>query len=166
MSRTYEFYPAIEKRGIYPLIYKGGRPQSVLWRSGGFIDGDWFKELPRIELPYAWGFEEDEFLYRISKKEIDFKGKSNGLVVGYAPLGEIEEYYKTEEKQEYFHWELKHNIVSAEVYAEFSQNKREEYGHIAVVDTYSSEYVCSVLSEILKNFQEYGEVCMVMHYSF
>ena len=48
MGREYVFYPAFqdaETKKIKPLFFdEEGKPESVYWRSGSFIDGNFFTE--------------------------------------------------------------------------------------------------------------------------
>lgn len=188
MGREYIFYPAFRRKEdnkIIPLLFDTkGEAESIFWRSGSFIDGDFFIEnFPMINkdefgggFAKKWGeyfrdFASNDltYIYEITEPELCRIGESCGLVSGYAPLNDIEMYYKSDCPQEYYYWQMS-KPIPAELYAEMPRDKQNEYGKFATIDTYSSEYVCGVLAEVLNDiippWDWEGYKTMVMLYSF
>lgn len=188
MGREYIFYPAFRRKEddkIVPLLFDTkGEPESIFWRSGSFIDGDFFiKNFPMINKDeFGEGFAEKwedvfndirtndmTYIYEITEPELCRIGESCGLVSGYAPLDDIEMYYKSDYPQEYYYWQME-KPIPAELYAEMPKSKQDEYGKFATIDTYSSEYICGILAEVLNDiivpWDWEGYKTMVMLYSF
>ena len=188
MGREYIFYPAFkdaETKKIKPLLFKdNGEPASVMWRSGSFIDGNYFTEnFPmttkedyeeKYQSFFCDGYTElsenaPTYVYEISEDRLYSIGDSDGLVNGYALLEDMEMYYASECPQEYFYWQMG-SPISAELYAELPKSKQNKYGRFATIDRYSAEYICGHLAEILEDilvpYNWKGEKCMLMLYSF
>lgn len=188
MGREYIFYPAFQDADtgkIKPLLFdENGEPEYIYWRSGSFINGDFFtSEFPmtvRDEYEDKYqdffcdnytGINENAptYVYKITDTQLNSIGRNYGLVSGYALLDEMEMFYTAEFPQEYFYWEMT-KPIPAELYAELPNSKRNKYGRFATVDTYSEQYICSILVEVLDHiqvpFKWNGEKIMLMLYSF
>lgn len=188
MSREYIFYPAFqdaETKKIKPLFFdEEGKPESVYWRSGSFINGDFFTEnfpmtvRENYEEKYQEYFcdgytciSEDAptYVYKITEDELNHIGKSHGLISGYALLDEMEFYYASDCPQEYLYWNMT-KPIPAEMYAELPKSKQNKYGRFAAIDRYSNEYICDILAEVLGDiitpYNWKGEKIMLMLYSF
>lgn len=188
MSREYIFYPAFqdaETNKIKPLLFnKEGKPESVFWRSGSFINGRFFTdEFPmttrdEYEKEYEKFFcdnyadlskDAPSYVYKITETELNHIGKTYGLISGYALLDEIEMFYMSDCPQEYYYWDMT-KPIPAEVYAELPKSKQNKYGRFATIDTYGEQYVCNILAEVLGHievpFSWKGEKIMLMLYSF
>ena len=191
MSREYIFYPAFreEETGKYvPLLYDvENNPADVFWRSGSFIDEEYFSEnflmVKQEELGQGFdGFIGDTifkgrdgetltYLYKIPLETLENIGASGGEVSGYAPIDSVMSYYQADEdKMDYFNWQLKYDLIPAEVYAELPQEKKEKYIKFSAIDYYGKEYICAHLAEIIHDlyvpYEWKGELCILMHYSF
>lgn len=195
MSREFIFYPGIKSKGKYNCLYwkKDGeklKPADVYWASGSFINGQWFldngKKLRPTELhedivnEFTWSFDEtlpleekECWLFAFTMNDLNRAKPKRGLIEGYVPVGELEIFGQCQDiydKQEYVAWEMS-KPLSAEVVAEFSPEKRAEYGKVAFVDTYSEGYVCHLLQEVMNcldtwKLKEDEELCILMLYSF
>ena len=190
MSREYLFYPAFrEENGIIkPILYDVNKePTQVFWRSGSFIDEDYFRDsLEMLDIDEMDGSfrkhfgEEDMFkgldgkpltyVYELTISELNANVSSGGMVQGYAPVNNMREYYAETYNEEYFHHVLKYNIIPPELYAELSESKKDEYVKFCTIDYYGKEYICSHLLEVLNDlhipFHWKGERCYLMKYSF
>lgn len=188
MGREYVFYPAFqdaETKKIKPLFFdEEGKPESVYWRSGSFINGNFFTEnFPMtVREDYEEKYQEyfcdgytclsedaPTYVYKITEEELNHIGKSHGLISGYALLDEMEIYYASDCPQEYLYWNMT-KPIPAEMYAELPKSKQNKYGRFAVIDTYSNEYICDILAEVLNDiitpYNWKGEKIMLMLYSF
>lgn len=190
MSRELIFYPAFidkENGKIKPLLTNvKGNPAEIFWRSGSFIDMDWFiHELPMIDPNnfddsckeyflrdnelFSNNGEVMTYIYMLNEETLHIMGGSHGVISGYVPLEDLESYYQAEYPQEYLYWQMP-TPMPTDVYVELPEETKKQYGKLYAVNTYSKEYVCSVLAEIIEDiyipWDWKGEPCMLVYYSF
>ena len=188
MSREYIFYPAFidaETKKIKPLLFsEDGTPQSIMWRSGSFIDGDYFTQnfymttnddYDEKYKSYFCGHYDSlnknapTYVYKLSLADLCSVGEKGGFVNGYVEIEEAEMFYASESPQEYYYWEMSRPIC-AELYAELPKIKQEQYVRFATIDKYSPGYICNHLLEILDDmmipYNCKGEKIILMEYSF
>ena len=197
MGRELIFYPAFKDKNTnkykHILTDINGKPAPVLWRSQSFIDMEFFTtELLMIpnenfddsckdyfsgrydSLYQSLSNDEDvnnapSYVYELNENTIYNLGKTNGIVSGYVPLDELKAFHQAECPQEYLTWQMS-KPLPPEVFIEIPDEEKRKYGRIYTVDTYSKEYVCSVLREILDDiflpYEWEGEKCILVYYSF
>lgn len=191
MGRELIFYPAFrdKKTGKVrsALTDANGKPASVFWRSQSFIDMDWFTEqLPMLgndefddsckeyfahhyDGLLGEGAETPSYVYCLSESTLYNVGKSHGVVDGYVPIEDLKAFYTAEYPQEYLYWQMP-TPIPAEAFLELPDDEKGKYGRLYTVNTYSKEYVCSVLAEIVDDFdipwEWEGDRCFIVSYSF
>ena len=191
MSRELIFYPAYKDldTGKYkPLILDNeGDPASIFWRSGSFIDLDFFTN--ELRMLHNSEFEESCREYFVGS--YNFTGEAptdddptyiyelemglltniadDGLVAGYIPIEDAEGYYASDDKQEYLAWCMA-KPIPAELYADLPEKEQMKYVKFAAIDRYSTGYICNMLLEVLWDlwlpFEINAERCMLVRYSF
>ena len=189
MSRELIFYPAFKdsKSNKYkPLLLDAeGNPASIFWRSGSFIDLNYFTtEIPMTKsdefedsckdyftgrYDNLGGESSPTYVYVLTKDLLEKVGQSFGLVSGYALLDEMKIFYECDCPQEYFFWEME-KPIPAELYAELPEEERKKYGRFSTIDCYSKEYVCNILSEVLADidvpYEWDGDKVILVLFSF
>lgn len=190
MGSEYIFFPAYidnKTKKIHPVMFGlDGKPECIMWRSRSFIDGDFFtnnfRMITREDIAdeYADFFcgryenlSESEnaptYTYLLTDNDIYQNGQNDGLVSGYALVEELGGYYQSDERQEYYCWHMTRPIP-VELYAELPPKQQKRYAKFAMVDRYSSDYICGHLAEIISDiilpFNIDGTVCVLMMYSF
>ena len=190
MGRELIFYPAFKDKDsgkIKPLLFTtDGKPAYIFWRSQSFIEMDWFiNELPmtdKVEFDdsckeyfanrYDEAFNDENcptYVYLLTEDKLNSVGKSYGIVSGYVPLEDLELYYQAEYPQEYLYWQMP-NPLPPEMFIEIPDDEKKKYGRLYAINTYSKEYVCSVLAETLDDihipWEWEGEPCILVSYSF
>ena len=190
MSRELIFYPAFRdaSTGKVKTLLSNveGEPTHIFWRSQSFIELDWF--IHNLTM-----LKEDEFddnckdrfthrfddmlndndnhptyVYLLTEEQLNRVGESYGIINGYVPLEDLKAYYQSEYPQEYLYWQMP-NPLPPEVFLELPDDEKKEYGKLYAVDTYSKEYVCSVLAEAIDHiyvpWDWQGERCVLVLYS-
>lgn len=165
MSREYIFYPSyMSDNKAYPLLFDfKGNPASTFWRSGSFIDGQFFtsraslkpeeiSDTFALDFTDNAGYEEDEntYTYFISEKELE-KHAGNGLVSGYITIDQAQQLTDVNDKADFLHYE-KGLILSSEIVAEMHPSERVKYVLIFGTDYMSTEWICSHLAIMLNNY--------------
>lgn len=158
MSRGFSFFPAYKAEdGKFKPLTMGpdGKPCSVVSRSSGFLDMDFFLQQPMVgtaDIDEAFDVRESEDglsdYYILPLELLSREGESFGMVSGYMPTEEAVSYYASESPQEYLKWMMP-SPVPTEVYAEMPEAERNKYVKFSAIDQYSKGYICAVLQEVL-----------------
>ena len=186
MSRELLFYPALktkETKEYIPLLYDIDKsPTYIFWRSGSFIDMDFFiNELEMVQKgelnsefkKIAFSLEENDnyptYIYKLSIDVLQNYSQTKGVVSGYVPIEEARLYYESDCPQEYLYWEMSEPIPP-EIFIELPDEEKKKYMKFYAIDEYSKEYVCSILLQILSDiyvpYDLKGEECILVQYSF
>lgn len=184
MSRELIFYPAVRNKDTnkyYPILYDNeGVAASVFWRSGSFIEEDYFTSLPMIkveELSEDFSFLSymiDEFhentlsyVYVLSEAEM-LNNNDKGIISGYVPIEEVNSYYESDYPQDYLYYDMS-TPIRPEVFIEMPDEEKKKYMKFFAIDEYSRGYICSILLEIIDDIyipSKDEELCYVVDYSF
>lgn len=183
MSRELIFYPAFKDKqtNTYkPLLYDVDMtPACIFWRSRSFIDTEFFSNFPMAynsEFDFAFDFlkridgdkELPSYVYVLTLSDL-INSANHGIVSGYFPIEEVNNYYNSDSPQEYLTWEMS-TPIQPEVFIELPDEEKKKYMKFYAIDTYSSGYVCSYLLEVLNDMYIpdtwEGDVCVLIEDSF
>lgn len=185
MSVYYDFYPAAKVGNKYKIIGNyimkdsGYTLYPVLSRSSSFINREdfYFRQLSLDEISdedmeclttRGW-FDEDgepqSIAYLITMDELE-KLAGDGVVRGYVELDTLDGIVQSNYDPE---WLFNLLVLTPERVAEMAPEERQQYGHVAILDNASTEYIASILLETINNLRYAdfwdGDLYLIMTWS-
>ena len=180
MSTYYDFFAAritdedmIEAIGPYIRSGEEYRLVPIVSRSRSFIHWDefgaWALPVSRIpehqqEIFTDEGWNDDErhsIAYFITYDEVASMA-GDGLIRGYVTLDELDAVTRSNYDPDTF-WDLW--VRSPETIAEMDAEMRKQYGHIAFIDRFSTEYICRQLIDAVDPIEysiERSKLCFIV----